>query len=58
VQYLLTPATARLGRQLEDGAVIVGAATAGGAVEIAGGIGNQAGIGIGTVRVVEATQDF
>ena len=43
IQHLFRPAAARLGRQLEHRPHAVSAALAGRAVEIAGGIEDQAG---------------
>ena len=58
MQHRLRPSSARCGRQLEHCAATIGGTTAGSAaipgraVEIAGGIEDQAGVGIIPVRAV------
>ena len=45
MQHLLRPGSARCGRQLEQRPAVGSAAIGGGAVEIAGGIEDQPGVG-------------
>ena len=51
------PATASVGRHLERRPVLVSSAPGGRAVEIAGGVEDQSGIGIGAVRATAEVMD-
>ena len=52
MQHLLCPASACLGSQFENGAIVVRAAKKSRPVKIAGGIGDHGGLGVGAVCAV------